>query len=445
MKNDFPTNKNRAEGSSLRILTPPLRLTLFTIILLSISAIVWSFFAKIPLQTRGTAIFLPASGITAVNAQATGTLIIYDPRGTERQWVRLARLLIRDINISKSEAILLEVAKAIIARDVYGSNRLFDQSVINSVDAAFMIKKDYLIARVLDPSLMSGINKSLEAFTTTKASNSLTISKLKNQVTTYGYELKAQLEYLKGMQSLRSKQFVSQATILQQQATIANLKNQINGVQAQILQRSQDTYNTRTELYRAVIEYIEKAMYFSNASGELGTLVSQTFNYVQLGSPIAITSSTGLRSPSSIPVVFSNKDAATVKPGQKVFLQLVSLNSLNNNSRLVGTITMMSTFPSNSDSLSNIVGSKPIADLIMSQYISPTTGVISLDKDKNGNYVTNIPSDQSFQKNLNPQDTFQALVTTSYVRPIELVLPSLQTMFGIRPIEPKPESSNSPK
>ena len=445
MKNDFPTNKNRAEGSSLRILTPPLRLTLFTIIFLSISGIVWSFFAKIPLQTRGTAIFLPASGISAVHAQASGILIVYDPRETERQWVRSARLLITDINISNNEAVLLEVAKGIIARNVPKRGRLIDQYDVNNVDASFKIKKDYLIARVLDPSLMSGINKSLENYTTTKAINFLTISKLKNQVTTYGYELAAQLEYLKGMQSLRSKQFVSQATILQQQATIANLKNQINGVQAQILQRSQDTYNTRTELYRSVIEYIEKAMYFSVQSGVLDSLVGQTFNYVQPGSPIAITSFTGLRSPSSIPVVFSNKEAATVKNGQKVFLQLVSLNSLNNNSRLVGTITMMSTFPSNSDSLSNIVGSKPIADLIMSQYISPTTGVISLDKDTNGNYVTNIPSDESFQKNLKPQDTFQALVTTSYVRPIELVLPSLQTMLGIRPIEPKPESSNSPK
>lgn len=445
MKNDFPTNKNRAEGSSLRILTPPLRLTLFTIIFLSISGIVWSFFAKIPLQTRGTAIFLPASGISAVHAQASGILIVYDPRETERQWVRSARLLITDINISNNEAVLLEVAKGIIARNVPKRGRLIDQYDVNNVDSTFKIKKDYLIARVLDPSLMSGINKSLENYTTTKAINFLTISKLKNQVTTYGYELAAQLEYLKGMQSLRSKQFVSQATILQQQATIANLKNQINGVQAQILQRSQDTYNTRTELYRSVIEYIEKAMYFSVQSGVLDSLVGQTFNYVQPGSPIAITSFTGLRSPSSIPVVFSNKEAATVKNGQKVFLQLVSLNSLNNNSRLVGTITMMSTFPSNSDSLSNIVGSKPIADLIMSQYISPTTGVISLDKDTNGNYVTNIPSDESFQKNLKPQDTFQALVTTSYVRPIELVLPSLQTMLGIRPIEPKPESSNSPK
>ena len=105
----------------------------------------------------------------------------------------------------------------------------------------------------------------------------------------------------------------------------------------------------------------------------------------------------------------------------------------------------METFPSDNESLKNIVGSKAIADLLMSQYVSPTAGVISLDKDKNGNYVTSIPNDEEFQKHLKPQDTFQALVTTSYVRPIDLVLPSLQRILGIRQIEPKPETSSSPK
>jgi len=444
MKSNFSANKKVAEGSSLRILTPPLRITLFTIIFLSIAGFIWAFFAKIPLQTRGTAIFLPSSGVSSVYAQTSGTLILYDPREIQPQWISLAALLPKISNVINNEAVLLEVAKKIILNNS-ADDRIYDTTIINNVNSSWVIKKNYLIARILDPGLISAINKSLQDYITTKSLNSRKANKLRSQVATYQYELAAQSEYLKGMQSLRLKQFVSQATILQQQATIANLKNQINGVQAQILQTRQDTYNKLTELYSSVIEYVAKAMYFSDRSARLDTVVSQTFNYIQIGGQIAITSLSGVRKPSTIPIVFSNKDAATVRQGQKVYLQLISQNSSNTNSRLVGTIKIMETFPSDNESLKNIVGSKPIADLLMSQYVSPTAGVISLDKDKNGNYVTSIPNDEEFQKYLQPQDTFQALVTTSYVRPIELVLPSLQRILGIRQIEPKPETSSSPK
>jgi hypothetical protein len=107
----------------------------------------------------------------------------------------------------------------------------------------------------------------------------------------------------------------------------------------------------------------------------------------------------------------------------------------------VGTIDMMDSFPSDSDSLKNIVGSKGLSNLLTSQYVSPTAGVIKLDRDEKGEYVYTIPQNTTEkQKVLQPQDTFQALVTTSYIRPIDLVLPTLQRVVGLRPIPPKPET-----
>lgn len=435
--------ERRSDSFSLKILTPPLRLSLFTAFVLSLSGLAWSFLARIPMQTRGTAVFVPATGLSAIYAETSGTLILYDPRKSAPSWVPLARGLLRSTQLDRFDHDLITVAQNLTNTGV--GPILTDPALINSVTNTFAIPQGYLIARIIDPVMLAKVKQSLEDYQVTKHNNSMKSRVLNSQIQTYSSELSAQSNYLTGMLTLRSRQFVSESTILQQQATIANLKNQINTVRAQLLQNASDTDQKLTALYSSVVEYVAKGMYFAETDGWLNTVLSQTYNYIPSGSQIAITSPFGLKNPDTIPVVFSNKDAATVRAGQKASLQLITLDTISDNTRLVGRVSMMNTFPSDSDSLKAIVGSKPMADLLTSQYVSPTAGMIKLDRDRDGNYVTTIPDKTSFFKSVQPQDSFQVLVTTSYVRPIELVLPTLQRVLGLRPIPPKPEITPKPQ
>jgi hypothetical protein len=396
--NTNPQSPKLSQGeTSLRILTPPLRLTLLTALGLSVIGVTWSFVARVPMQTRGTAILIPASGVSGIYAQTSGTLLISDPRKEQPEWVASARGFLSNPLNNSDDSTLLSLAGR-ISSEKTDDTLLLDPGVVNNVDVAWMISKGFLIARINDPELIAKVKQNYQNYLSARTSNEQMIQQQVNQIRIYKSELDAQTEFLNGMMSLRAKQYVSQSSVLQQQATIANLKNQINTVRSQILQTRQDTNNKRSLLVSALTEYISDAMYFSPIDGSLDAVLSQTFNFIQTGSQIAIVSRSSIRKPTTIPVVFSNKDAATVRKGQKVYLQLLSLNSANDNSRLVGTIDMMDSFPSDSDSLKNIVGSKGLSNLLTSQYVSPTAGVIKLDRDEKGEYVYTIPQNTTEKK-----------------------------------------------
>lgn len=424
----------------LKILSPPLKATLATAAGLVVLGVGWSIMARIPIQTRGTAIFVPATSVRAVNSETDGTLYIYDPRREQARWIRNAKKVFDGEARKVTPEEILEIANH-LAENVVDRDLLHDPAVINNADNVWPVKEGYLIARIRNAGIHSQLKKNLKDYLSGKRSNELKLKQLGQQREIYIEQLRAQKRYLAGMKELQKKDYVSQSTILQQESKVASLENEKSTVEGNILSTRQNTEEKLNAVYSSVIEYISKGMYFTESKEFVNTVLSQTYNYITQGGQIAITSGSGLKNPNEIPIVFSNKDAASIENGMKVFLELITADAGASSSRIVGYMSSMNTFPSDKEKIANMIGSKGIAELIESQYTAPTLGTVRLLRKKDGTYKLTIPTSSKRFENIRTQDTFSALVNTSYVRPIELVLPTIKTVLGIKQLPPKPESS----
>jgi len=432
-------NKAEEFEKPLKILSPPLKATLGTAAGLTLLGLGWSVLAKIPIQTRGTAVFVPATSVRAVYAETSGVLFLYDPRELQDKWIKNAKKLFDGKVNEVSTEEIIEIAK-VLAEDVPDKSLLLNPAVVNNANQDWRMEKGYLIARIRNSGVHSRLKKDLKDYLSATSSNGLKKKQLERQYAIYSEQLSGEAKYLKGMKELEKKNYVSQSTILQQESKISGLESDKSTVQGKILETEQDTEQKLNALYSSVIESISKGMYFSERSGYLNAVVSQTFNYVSEAEQLAITSTSRLAKPDEIPIVFSNKDAASVEDGMKVFLELITADSGAVSSRLVGHISSMNTFPSDKNKIQNMIGSKGIAELIESQYTAPTLGTVKLDRAKGGEYKLTIPTSSKRFENIRTQDTFSAMVTTSYVRPIELVLPMIKTVLGLKQLPPKPEN-----
>ena len=432
------SSPNTSEQQSLRLLTPPLRISIFLALGLSVVGLIWACVAEIPIRTRGTAVFLPANGVRGLFSQTSGRLYLYDFED-QNDWIKTAHSVRNSANVRNQEAKILYLSQKLLD-DIPNNHLLADVQKINYFRSELSVRKGTLLARILNPTLRASLEQNLQDYLNTKESALEIIKEYQRQIEIYKDELLSQEKYLSGMIELRKKQYASEATILQQQATISNLKSQISSTLSQIATTKQSINSKYNALFAALSEILNKTMYFSSEDIYIDTYLRQSRDFIGEATQFGIVMNVPPRNPTSIPVFFSNKNAAVVNPGQKALLRLIAQEEQDQSTSsngLLGEITTMDSFPSAKDMITNLVGSEGIADLISKQYTSPTRGTIKIEKDMKNRYV--------WASGFNPielktQDTFEVEVTTKKVRPISLVLPGLLRMLGLDSIPPKPES-----
>ena len=433
------TNSSSSEQKSLRLLTPPLRLSIVFAAALSAVGLIWASVAQIPIRTRGTAVFLPASGVRGIFSQTSGRLYLYDFIEDQKDWINLAHSVKNgdDVRFDESKVIFLSQK---LLEDIPNDDLLADVQKINYFRNEFSVKKGTLLARIRNPSLKSSLDQNLQDYMITKSSASEVIKEYQRQIEIYQEELVAQQKYLEGMMDLRQKQYVSEATILQQQATISSLKSKISTTNGQIATTRQSIVSKYNQLFSALSEVLNKSMYFASENLFIDTYLRQTRDFVSESEQFGIVMNSPPRSPVTIPIFFSNKNAAVVNPGQKALLRLVAQEEQDQSTStngLLGEISSMDSYPSSQNTITNLVGSEGVSALISKQYVSPTRGSVKLERDRKGRYLW---SSGFMATELKSQDTFEVDVTTKTVRPISLVLPGLLRTFGLDAIPPKPES-----
>tara|TARA_B100000482_G_scaffold108867_1_gene78588 strand:+ start:3547 stop:4863 length:1317 start_codon:yes stop_codon:yes gene_type:complete len=436
------TSSSSSEQKSLRLLTPPLRLSIILAAALSAVGLLWASVAQIPIRTRGTAVFLPASGVRGIFTQTSGRLYLYDFIENQQDWIRLAHSVRNGDDVRFDESKIIFLSKKLL-EDIPDDDILADVQQINYFRNEFSVKKGILLARIDNPSLRATLDQNLQDYLITKSSALEVINEYQRQISIYREELIAQQKYLDGMMDLRQKQYASEATVLQQQATISSLKSKISTTNGQIATTRQSITSKYNELFSALSEVLNKSMYFATENLYIDTYLRQTRDFVAQAEQFGIVMNSPPRNPSTIPIFFSNKNAAVVNPGQKALLRLVAQeeqDQTTSTNGLLGEISSMDSYPSSKNTITNLVGSEGVAALISNQYISPTRGSIQLQQDKKGRYLW---SSGFMPTELKSQDTFEVEVTTKSVRPISLVLPGLLRILGLNSIPPKPESVNA--
>jgi hypothetical protein len=433
------TNSHNSDQKSLRLLTPPLRLSIVLAIGLTVVGLIWSCLAEISIRTRGTAVFLPANGVRRIISQTSGQLYLYDFKNDQKSWLKLAHSVLNGDNVRKQESKIIFLAQKMLV-DIPKEDLLTNVQKINYFQNHASVAEGTLLARIINPSLRSALDQNLQDYLNTKNSSMEVIREYKSQINIYKNELASQEKYLAGMRELRKKQYASEAAVLQQQSTISNLQSQISTTLGQIANTRQGINSKYNALFASLIENLNKSMYFAAEDIYVDTYLRQTREFIPESTQFGIVMSVHPDKPTTIPVFFSNKNAAVVSPGQNVLLRVIAQEDQDQSTStngIIGMIKTMDSYPSTKDTITSLVGSEAIASLITSQYTSPTSGSIELKKDNQNKYVWSSGFNTT---ELKTQDEFEVEVTTKSVRPISLVLPGLLRLLGLDSLSPKPES-----
>ena len=426
------------------LLTPPLRATLVLGGLIALGGGLWATLARIPVSVQGTGVLLPVSTINSSLSGTDGSAIYMFNRSQQR-WQEQARLFL-ETPMQFSDREMAELAVDIYeasqpglhsatANDEKTASSRFSESLKEAFNG-LKVSKGRLLLWVQSSAELEQLSSAIDQLNRTLRKSVEEANNIVAKQEMLKNEHVSRSAYLESMKPLEAKGFVSRQQILEQQATIDQLRSQMRGNDNELIrissQKDQAYQKVRTQLALLV----NNQLIYAPRDVYLSTIIPNDGESVSKGEVLMELSENRLDAPTMIPVFLSSSEMAQVFPGMSA-LATPSGYKRSEVGGIKGTVISMGKLPSGVDQVTARIGVKAMAQTIVNREPSPTLAVVALERANqttplnSGGYVWSSNSDLPFPPT--PGDRVTVEITTRRVAPIALVLPAIKNFFGFSP------------
>ena len=403
--------------------------------------------ARIPITVNAVGALLPVSTINTIPSRAEGKAI-WTFNQASRDWHQSAfRFSLRPEEFNAEQVVKL-AEDLLNDSDVIASGEGIDAQN-NSTEfvekqkslLGTQLPKGRLILWIQSNSIEQRLTvalmqwKSLQDSTTKKTDN------LKTEIKTLKTELVSRNQMLAKMQGIGTDVF-SADTLLDEQSNVDSLKAQILNVESQILALDQEKTNGYLNLKNILSDVVDDELIFAEEPLYLYQVIPNDSEEVSAGEIVLKVSPDLVKSPSLVPVFVDNTDKGSVSAGMSALVTPVGFNRTEYGG-IKGEVASVAPVPSTVDGMEARVGVTSIARSIEARMVAPTLVILKLEKStgqdvvNSGGYQWSTSTDLPFQPREGSKINVE--ITTRYVSPISLVLPTVKKFFGFSP----PDSLNS--
>ncbi|MED5383474.1 MAG: hypothetical protein VX481_02905 [Cyanobacteriota bacterium] len=407
----------------------------------------WSAMARIPITVNAVGALLPVSTINTIPSRAEGKAI-WTFNQASRDWHQSAfRFSLRPEEFNAEQVVKL-AEDLLNDSDVTASGEGIDAQN-NSTEfvekqkslLGTQLPKGRLILWIQSNSIEQRLTvalmqwKSLQDSTTKKTDN------LKTEIKTLKTELVSRNQMLAKMRGIGTDVF-SADTLLDEQSNVDSLKAQILNVESQILALDQEKTNGYLNLKNILSDVVDDELIFAEEPLYLYQVIPNDSEEVSAGEIVLKVSPDLVKSPSLVPVFVDNTDKGSVSAGMSALVTPVGFNRTEYGG-IKGEVASVAPVPSTVDGMEARVGVTSIARSIEARMVAPTLVILKLEKStgqdvvNSGGYQWSTSTDLPFQPREGSKINVE--ITTRYVSPISLVLPTVKKFFGFSP----PDSLNS--
>ena len=433
--------KRRQTGgnsSAVRVLTPPLRLTLLFGLGLAGMAALWSVLSRVPVDVDGTGVLLPVGVLNSLRARVDG-VAHWTFADSDYPWEQDALDFQRQPERFSDDEVL-DLAQRILGSYIPSqtSNDLAAQRGYGPDYRKYQEGKLLMWLRSL--SERQTLQKQVDELVAIGRQNRIQQATLEKKVNNLRLGVMRRQSYLKAMESLLAKGFVEKPALLQEQSEVDNLKSSLFETDDSLVKLQTEVLEQSIKLRQSLAQSISDGMIFADSDLFIRLIVPNDGAGVKSGDELMLISRKTLREPNQVPVFLSSAEAAQVNKGMKVLLTPVGFRR-SEVGGILGEVVSISELPSSQAEVQSRIGVQSLANVITKREPSPTMAVIQLERsshDRGGNragYVWNSNIDMPFPPK--PADELTVTITTRRVAPIALVIPRLRRWFGFSPPEDK--------
>ena len=429
------------------LLSPPLKGTLGLGGLIAIAGGIWAIYARLPINVQGIGSLLPVSSINSIVSGTSGTTYWMFNRPFE-PWHKHARQFQMGSEEFTNQQIVGLSRNILISASTINSPSRLKKATSSAVEynenlkntfRGFSLPSGKLLLWTQSSSEHELLRSALKQLQAAKLDSSAQVANIIALQKLLQAELKSHSSLLTNMRDLEEKGIVSRKSVLEVQSQVDNLNSQILRNKNEVL----STLTRSNEAYRKLRDQlstlINREMIFANQKVYLSQIIPNNGRRVVEGQVVLQLSPDPIEQPTLIPIFLSSREMAQVFPGMKV-LVTPSGYKRSEVGGIIGQVVSMAKVPSGLTDISSRVGLQSLAESILKKEPAPTLAVVELQLAgtdppiNSGGYQWSSRSDLPFPPKSG--DRLHVVVTTRYVAPIELVIPSIRKFFGITPPEP---------
>ena len=434
--------RNRAgKNNAISLINTPLKICIYTSIFVSLSLLIWSIVAKIPLRANGIGILLPNQELRPIKSTIEGKVVFFFQDGKLNSPSYDNMLF--DFLLSSGKPITDNTLFTITDNLKDVRSKFFSaKKNFNTFDFPKTVVPKGSIIAVIKPSK----KESLDLETVISDYKNLLKFNLKSidaETIVYNSTTKifdAKSEILKKMKKLQDTKFVSENSILNYQSELNQTKNKVQSSRLNIDSKYDEITKARNHLVSTVRQVLRNSIVFSEQDQYILEMNTSNYSFHTPGDTLMTVSLNPLSEPVTIPVFFPNSQAGKVSSGMKTLVTPKGLSRAAVGG-IKGEIKSMERLPSSSEYIKSVTGLISAAELIEAQVKDPTVGSLKLFKSQKPPYTYQWSSGEPPDIQSLKGGVLEVEVTTGYTRPIALVIPFLREFFGVVP----PEIKNSPK
>jgi len=441
-----PPSELPPRHAAVELVSPSLRLTILTILLITIGVVGWACFARIPVYVNGIAYLLELGAIKNIPALTDGE-VYYQFTGS----TLVAKSLFRRVYRLTKDANRINPTELIgVARELLATRASGPQVAVNQPYAG-LVPEGQVLAWIDSPLDRISLREKLLTFDQSQRALLSEQSELRKQNAKFDRKIKIlnrqlanETAYLRIISNMQQDGYASKLNLLSQ-------RNRVDGIESSILSEQQALAANQQNLLEAQTN-LQKAL--ERLRGEFDRFVSRGFIFAEQplyildlnipqGSEVKTQNDVlsfsaqepGLL-PVSIPGYLSSSDADQVVSGMPVLVTPVGMDRAQFGG-IVGTVFNVSPTASTRDQIAERVGSLAVAKQVTSQVQDPVRVDLLLQQDplsrepNHGGFLWSSPSTPPFALRRGNQLNLQ--ITTQRVRPITLLIPSLLKLSGASP------------
>ena len=407
----------------------------------------WSAMARIPITVNAVGALLPVSTINTIPSRAEGKAI-WTFNQASRDWHQSAfRFSLRPEEFTAEQVVKLaedllndsDVTPSGEGIDAQNNSTKFVEKQKSLLGT--QLPKGRLILWIQSNSIEQRLTVALMQWRSLQDSTTKKTDNLKIEIKTLKTELVSRNQMLAKMRGIGTDVF-SAETLLDEQSNVDSLKAQILNVESQILALDQEKTNGYLNLKNILSDVVDDELIFAEEPLYLYQVIPNDSEEVSAGEIVLKVSPDLVKSPSLVPVFVDNTDKGSVSAGMSALVTPVGFNRTEYGG-IKGEVASVAPVPSTVDGMEARVGVTSIARSIQAKMVAPTLVILKLEKSNgqdvvnSGGYQWSTSTDLPFQPREGSKINVE--ITTRYVSPISLVLPTVKKFFGFSP----PESLNS--
>lgn len=465
----------------------PVRLAAITAMAITGLGLLWSVFARVPVQVSGVAAIVPEGAVNSVQAKVDGILQYQVSGAGPDRLNSLYRLRNQDLSSfwdavvvksrptldiqqlvklvneaqlpARGQALLMpEMTDDVEGFDPIVNPRDSDQrfffnsnTIIAMVDSPPAVEELEAVRRVFQPKLALDRQTSRDRRERSKAYGSVD-GMIGSQLTDKRLELLQREALLKRLEILAKKGYVSEVQLLQEQATVNSLKQQLlqldrdrlgnnytrvdQGQQAD--QADLSALQSTDQMQNALVNYLAKAFVFSPPGGMYLVAQYRTSGMrVNVGDELFTYSTRPPSLPGRVPVFVDATSVQQITEGMSVLITPKGISRAQYGG-ITGVVDEVGRLPLTGESLAAVAGSRSLGVAISQALPSPYLVRVRLNIAE-PSYCNQLLSRRCYAWSTKRIPPFpvrmgtqaDVQITTIYRRPIEFVMPAVRQALGL--------------